>query len=123
MYSLSVLWYEVLSGIGHRAYLTTLENRYTYLAIAIAADYSLIFHRQFCAVLAMSNTDLAVLALEVSPRLERKKSRDGWIFVAAMWFLISFPIASELYILMLDSGSVPASDRRRSSGTLPLYNS
>ncbi|MBE9162899.1 hypothetical protein [Tychonema sp. LEGE 06208] len=55
----------------------------------------------------MSNTDLAVLALEVRPRLERNSSRDGWIFVAAMWFLISFPIASELYILIIDSASIP----------------
>ncbi|WP_373533997.1 hypothetical protein [Microcoleus sp.] len=61
----------------------------------------------------MSNTDLAVLALEVSPRLERNKSRDGWIFVTAMWFLISFPIASELYILILDSASIPE-ERSRS---------
>ncbi|MEG3975198.1 hypothetical protein QT970_11315 [Microcoleus sp. herbarium8] len=71
----------------------------------------------------MSNTDLAVLALEVRPRLERNNSRDGWIFVTAMWFLISFPIASELYILILDSASVPASEVDRSSGTLALYNS
>ncbi|MEG4020628.1 hypothetical protein QT999_24820, partial [Microcoleus sp. S36b_A2] len=38
-----------------------------------------------------------------------------------MWFLISFPIASELYILILDSGSVPASEVDRSSGTIALY--
>ena len=55
-----------------------------YLVIAIAADYTLILNPQSCSVLAMTNNDLQP---EVSPRLERSKSRDGLIFVIAMWFL------------------------------------
>jgi hypothetical protein len=77
------------------------------LAIAIAADYTLILNLQSCAVLAMTNTDLG---LEVIPQRPRSKSRDGLIFVIAMWFLsrsiiaigmqviISIPVAPELLL-------------------------
>ena len=60
------------------------------MPIAFAADYTLVSDQQSCAVLAMTNTDLR---LEVSPRLDRNKNRDGLIFVIAMWFLSRSVIA------------------------------
>ncbi|MEG4109967.1 hypothetical protein [Microcoleus sp. S13_C5] len=44
----------------------------------------------------MANTDLE---LEVIPRLERSKSRDGLIFVIAMWFLSRSIIAIGMQII------------------------
>ncbi|MEP6520649.1 hypothetical protein NDA07_02500 [Microcoleus vaginatus DQ-U2] len=44
----------------------------------------------------MTNTDLG---LEVIPRLDRSKSRDGLIFVIAMWFLSRSVIAIGMQII------------------------
>ncbi|HSF73946.1 MAG TPA: mannosyltransferase family protein [Microcoleus sp.] len=44
----------------------------------------------------MTNTDLG---LEVIPRLERSKSRDGLIFVIAMWFLSRSVIAIGMQVI------------------------
>jgi Gpi18-like mannosyltransferase len=66
------------------------------LAIAIAADYTLILNLQSCAVLAMTNTDLG---LEVIGHRPRSKSRDGLIFVIAMWLLSRSVIAIGMQII------------------------
>ncbi|MEG4286578.1 mannosyltransferase family protein [Microcoleus sp. A006_D1] len=66
------------------------------LPIAFAADYTLVSDQQSCAVLAMTNTDLR---LEVSPRLDRNKNRDGLIFVIAMWFLSRSVIAIGMQLI------------------------
>jgi Gpi18-like mannosyltransferase len=66
------------------------------LAIAIAADYTLILNQQSCAVLAMTNTDLG---LEVIGHRPRSKSRDGLIFVIAMWFLSRSVIAIGMQVI------------------------
>lgn len=44
----------------------------------------------------MTNTDSL---LEVSPRLERSKSRDGLIFVIAMWLLSRSLIAIGMQVI------------------------
>ncbi|MEG5066441.1 hypothetical protein QUB33_22780 [Microcoleus sp. B3-A4] len=44
----------------------------------------------------MTNTDLG---LEVIPRLDRSKSRDGLIFVIAMWFLSRSVIAIGMQLI------------------------
>jgi Gpi18-like mannosyltransferase len=64
--------------------------------IAIAADYTLILNLQSCAVLAMTNTDLG---LEVIPHRPHSKSRDGLIFVIAMWFLSRSIIAIGMQVI------------------------
>jgi Gpi18-like mannosyltransferase len=66
------------------------------LAIAIAADYTLILNLQSGAVLAMTNTDLG---LEVIGHRPRSKSRDGLIFVIAMWFLSRWVIAIGMQVI------------------------
>jgi hypothetical protein len=61
-----------------------------------AADYTLILNLQSGAVLAMTNTDLG---LEVIPQRPRSKSRDGLIFVIAMWFLSRSVIAIGMQLI------------------------
>ena len=61
-----------------------------------AADYTLILNQQSCAVLAMTNTDLG---LEVIGHRPRSKSRDGLIFVIAMWFLSRSVIAIGMQVI------------------------
>jgi Gpi18-like mannosyltransferase len=63
--------------------------------LAIAADYTLILNLKSCAVLAMT-TDLG---LEVIGHRPRSKSRDGLIFVIAMWFLSRSIIAIGMQVI------------------------
>ena len=61
-----------------------------------AADYTLILNQQSCAVLAMTNSDLG---LEVIGHRPRSKTRDGLIFVIAMWFLSRSVIAIGMQVI------------------------
>jgi Gpi18-like mannosyltransferase len=69
-----------------------------------AADYTLILNLQSYAVLAMTNTDLG---LEVIPQRPRSKSRDGLIFVIAMWFLSRLVIAIGMQVIAPLLGPLP----------------
>lgn len=88
------------------------------MAIAIAADYTLILNLQSGAVLAMTNTDLG---LEVIPQRPPSKSRDGLIFVTAMWFLSRSVIAIADYIWAAFWGSLTTAIRDFGVAFIPAF--